>query len=290
MKEIQNLIRDNNLKVNRYSKNGKIIIVETENKKYVIQPKNPKNEIFNYLINRNFKYYPSIIDYDDKYELIEYIDEIDIPKEQKINDLINFVALLHSKTTYYKEIDVSDYKKLYEDLRNNVVYLLEYYNDIITIIDSKIYPSPWEYLLARNISLFFSNLKYCEDEIDAWYKMVEDSKKIRVSVIHNNLKLDHFLQNEANYLISWDKSRIDIPIFDLYKLYLNNFDNFDFSNILINYQKKYPLKKEELKLFLILINMPLKLEFNDTNYNLCINIKKEIDKLTKSHQLIEILQ
>lgn len=290
MKEIQNLIRDNNLKVNRYSKNGKIIIVETKNKKYVIQPKNQKNEIFNYLINRNFKYYPSIIDYDDKYELVEYIDEIDIPKEQKINDLINFVALLHSKTTYYKEIDVSDYKKLYEDLRNNVLYLLEYYNDIITIIDSKIYPSPWEYLLARNISLFFSNLKYCEDEIDAWYKMVEDSKKIRVSVIHNNLKLDHFLQNEANYLISWDKSRIDIPIFDLYKLYLNNFDNFDFSNILINYQKKYPLKKEELKLFLILINMPLKLEFNDTNYNLCIYIKKEIDKLTKSHQLIEILQ
>ena len=33
--------------------------------------------------------------------------------------------------------------------------------------------------------------------------------------------------------------------------------------------------------------MPSKIEFNDTEFNMCIKIGNEIDKLYKSHELIE---
>ena len=45
--------------------------------------------------------------------------------------------------------------------------------------------------------------------------MVKDKRKVRYVVVHNNLDLDHFLKGKNNYLISWDKSKIDLPIYDL---------------------------------------------------------------------------
>ena len=41
--------------------------------------------------------------------------------------MIDLVGLLHNKTTYYKEVDESDYKELYEDITNNIIHLNGYY-------------------------------------------------------------------------------------------------------------------------------------------------------------------
>ena len=59
---------------------------------------------------------------------------------------------------------------------------------------------------------------YSKNELEKWYELVKNSHKKRLVVLHNNLDLSHFLRNSKSYLISWDKSKIDIPIFDLYKL------------------------------------------------------------------------
>jgi len=287
MKQINNLLRKNNYKPKAYKKIGKNIVVETENGLLVVKPKVENQEIRNYLKTRNFDYYPSIINESNDYEITEYIDEISIPDDQKISDLITLTALLHSKTTHYKEVDEAEYKKLYEDLSNNIEYLFEYYSDIINIIDSKVYMSPSEYLLARNISSIFSSLKYCKIEINNWYKLIEEKRKMRVVVIHNNLSLDHYIKNTSDYLISWGKSKVDLPIFDLYKLYLKHCLDFDFYELFKKYEGIYPLKADERLLLMILINMPLKIEFNDTNYNMCKRVSEELDKLYKSHNIIE---
>ena len=146
--------------------------------------------------------------------------------------------------------------------------------------------SPPEYLLARNISIIFSSLEYCHNKINEWYKKVSNLRKIRVSVIHNNLNLSHFIKNNNDYLISWDKAKIDIPIFDLYKLYINHALDFDFSDILGKYEKIYPLKDDELDLLFILISIPSKIEFDKSNYLMCSIIGKELDKLYKTKKLV----
>ncbi len=287
MREIKEILKKNNIKVRSYQKMGSSILVEDESEKYVVRKHDYNKDIFNYLNSRNFNYYPKIYDSNDIYDIVEYIPEEHIPKEQKMNDLIKLISLLHSKTTYYKEVDEAEYKKLFEDIKNNCEYLYEYYTDLITIIESKVFMSPSEYLLASNITLIFDSIAYCQNKIEKWYNLVvEKSNKMRVCVIHNNLTLDHYLKNKNDYLISWGKSKIDIPIFDLYKLYVKNTLDFDFIDIFNLYEKEYPLKNDELLLFYVLISMPPKLENKISIYDSCVYIKKEIDKLIKTSNFI----
>ena len=201
-------------------------------------------------------------------------------------DLINLISLLHSKTTHFKEIDYEDYKQIYEDIKNNIEYLEDYYNEMIIIIESHVYMSPSEYLLARNISRIFISLNFCKNEIENWYNLIKDKTKQRVVVLHNNLDLSHFIKNDNSYLISWDKSKIGIPIFDLYILYKRHALDYDFSEILKNYEKNYPLKKEERILLFILIALPIKLEFNKSTYELTKEISNQMDIMYKTEKLI----
>lgn len=287
MKQINEILKKYKLKPNRYVKNGKATIVDTEIGRFVIKKNNSDKKIFNYLKSRNFNYYPKIInDLDEEYEISEYIEEIDYPNEQKMLDLINLISLLHSKTTHFKEIDYEDYKQIYEDIKNNIEYLEDYYNEMITIIESHVYMSPSEYLLARNISRIFISLNFCKNEIENWYNLIKDKTKQRVVVLHNNLDLSHFIKNDNSYLISWDKSKIGIPIFDLYILYKRHALDYDFSEILKNYEKNYPLKKEERILLFILIALPPKLEFNKSTYELTKEISKQMDIMYKTEKLI----
>lgn len=285
MKAINDLIRE--YKPNGYKKIKDVILVNTKDNKLIIKKKKTENNIYEYLNSRSFRYYPKIIGEDENYRITEYIDEVEAPEEQKIIDMIALVSLLHSKTTFYKEVDEADYKKIYEDVSGNIEYLNSYYIDLITIIESKVYMSPSEYLLARNISKIFASLNYCKNELEKWLEIIESKKKQRFVVLHNNLELDHYIRNNDSYLISWDKSKIDIPIFDLYKLYKKYALIFDFESILKEYERNYPLLKEEKLLFFILVTLPEKIEFTNKEYENTKIVSKQIDIIYKTEKLIE---
>ncbi|MBE6144002.1 MAG: hypothetical protein E7169_00285 [Firmicutes bacterium] len=279
MLSLKSILTKYTLKPYRYEKHGKTTYIDTNNGRFVIKKNNKDEEILNYLKSRNFDYIPSTIsNQEDEYEISEYIEETNIPIEQKIMDLIDLVSLLHNKTTHYKEVGIEYYKQIYEDISNNIAYLYSYYTDLITMIENKVFMSPSEYLLARNITKIYASLNFSKLEIDKWYELVKDKKKDRFVVIHNNLDLSHFLRNDASYLISWDKSRIDKPIFDLYKLYKRHLNDIDFSEVLTRYERNYPLLEEERILLFILITLPDKIDLEDDEYEMT----KKIDYLVSS--------
>ena len=290
MIEIKKLLERNNIKVSGYKKVGNNIIVSNRNNKYFIKRGIYNKKVMEYLDSRDFNFYPDIYDYDDKYQILRYIEDSNIPKEKKINDLVNIVSILHKKTSFYKEVDEVEYKTLYEDLLNNCNYLKDYYNDLITIIDSKTFMSPPEYLLASNITLIFDSINYCENKINNWYELIkkqEKTRRMRVCVIHNNLSLNNYIKSDKDYLINWDKAKIDMPIFDLYKLYLRCNNDYDFIEIFRNYEKNYHLNDDELTLLYILISMPNIIKFDKNNYDMCVYINRKINKLKKTSKLIE---
>ena len=285
--KINQALKKYSLVPNRYEKLGNVKIVDTNSGRYVYKEKKLNLDIFDYLRTRSFDYMPSIINdpADDDYQMTVYLEDLGIPKEQKVLDMILLVALLHSKTTHYKEVDIDDYEQMYDDLDNNINYLYGYYTDLITIIESKVYMSPSEFLLARNIGTIYQTIDSCKDRLENWHKLVKEKRKQRNVVLHNNLKLDHFIRNENPYLISWDKAKIGSPVFDLYKLYKNHALDFEFSDILREYENHYPLMEDEKELFFILISLPDIIEFNDSEYNTCQKISREIDTIFKSQYI-----
>lgn len=287
MKQISEILKKYKITPQRYINNGKVTIIDTEIGRFVVKKNNKSKKIFDYLKSRSFNYYPRVIsEENEEYEIAEYVEDLDYPDEQKMLDLINLVSLLHNKTTHYKEVDYDDYKKIYEDIKNNIEYLESYYTDIITLIETHVYMSPSEYLLARNISRIYNALNFCKNEIDIWYELVKEKTKQRVVVLHNNLDLSHFFKTDISYLISWDKSKIGIPIFDLYILYKRHALEFDFSEILRYYEQNYPLQKDERKLFFILIALPPKIEFNKSVYEMTKEISRIMDVQYKTEKLI----
>ncbi len=285
MTKISEILRKHNLSTIRIEKIKKVTIIDTGEKKYVFKKGNINNEILEYLKSRNFDYMPTIVE-NNEYQITKYIKGLNIPKEQKIIDLIKLTALLHSKTTHYKEINLDYYEEIYNDLDNNLNYLYTYYTDLITIIESKIYPSPSEQLLERNISKIYDTISNSKERLSKWHNLIKNKTKERKVVIHGNLHLDHFIRNENSYLISWDKSRIDSPVFDLYKLYKNHALDFDFKPLLKIYENTYPLTKDEKELFYILISQIEPIKQSKKEYEKCKNISCILDTIYKTEKLI----
>ena len=187
----------------------------------------------------------------------------------------------------YKEIDLDNYKFLYEEINNEITESYNYYNTVMDNIDATIYMSPSNYLISRNISLIYSAINYAKRSIDYWYKLIENKRRIRLVTVHNNLSLEHYLKNDKPYLISWDKSKIDMPIYDLINLYHNHYLEFDFTELLDIYLSKYPLTKEEIILFLTIISIPKKIIYNNSEYKNVLNIRRQLDYIYKTSELVK---
>lgn len=291
---INNILNKHALNPIKYTIKNNVTIVETDKGHVVFKKKkndsrNNVNHLYSYLSSRSFNFYPNLINHDDRddYDMYEYIEEVDTPDEQKALDIINLIGLLHNKTTFYKEVNEDTYKEIYEKIKKELDYLYNYYNDLIIIVERSIYMSPKEYLFARNISKIFSCLTFCNIELDKWLDFVRDNKKQRVVTLHNNLNLDHLIRSNEPYLISWDKSKKDIPIYDFYNFYRNHYLDLDFNDLFDEYNTKYPLLEEEKQLLLIMLSIPPKIEFVDNELESCKTIRKQLDYIYKTEELVK---
>lgn len=287
MRNIRHILDKYELHPTRYQVKGKVTFVDTDRGSYAMKEmEHDQEEIWNYLRSRNFLYYPEIIRYEDNILVTKKEQDIAMPREQKAADLTDLMALLHHKTTHYKEVDISDYKELYEDISNNIFYLQTYYDDMMSVIESHVVMSPSEYLLARNITLVYSALAFAKDTLEKWYDMIKDKRKQRMVVLHNHLELSHFIRNQNAYLTSWDKAKFGIPIFDFYKFYKKHGLEFEFDELLKRYERAYPLLEEERLLLFILIALPDKIEWDDSEYVMCQKVSNMIDMMYKTEQFI----
>lgn len=285
MKQYRNILDKNGLRVSKYTIKGKATIVDTPLGQFVLKEDKGK-DIYKYLSSRNFEYFPKIVDYDNDKIMFEYLDNIDYDDSQKAFDIMHIVALLHSKTTYYKEVDYDEYKKIFENLKEQINYINNYYIDITNMIESKVYMSPSEYLIIRNISKIFSCIYYCNNELDNWYELVKNKKRKRVVTLHNNLKLDNLIKNKDIYLTSWENSKIDLPIYDLVDFYNRYALEFDFSILFEEYERIFPLLEEEKLLMNILISIPSKLTLNNNEFDMIKDARNILDKIYKTELLL----
>jgi len=274
----------------RVTKKKKVTILDSTSGSFVIKSKdNDKvKEAYNYLLSRNFDYFPRLANnMRSDVNVFEYIDDTPMPIEQKASDMIDIVALLHNKTTYYKEITEDKYKEIYEGLSNNINYTKNYYDTLYYRLIEEVIPSPSHYLLLRNMYKIFAALEFCNEELENWYEMVKLEKKQRVAFVHNNLETEHFIRNTKGYLISWEKSKIDSPILDLINFYQKDYMKLDFESLFSKYMRNYPLSDEEQKLLFIVLSIPPMIKLDGKEYDVTSRVRKELDYIFKTENLVQ---
>ena len=274
----------------KYIIKGNIKILKCNNCDYVIKKRDTHDNLtntHNYLKSRGFNNYVPIIDANrNGYHVYPYIIENKVPYEQKSNDLAKLSALMHAKTSYIKDVNQSTFDNIYNDIDNNIEYLKEYYSKLYDDTFYKRYYNPFESLFMDTYSKINNALVFSKSELDSWYQLVESKKSERVSLVHNDLRNDHLLKGEEDYLISFDKSKIDTPVLDLYNFYQNEYNKVNFSEVLKTYLYHNELTSDELKLFFILISIPKEIKLEKNNYNNLKNYYNILDYINKSEELI----
>jgi len=274
----------------RYTIRGKVMILNTTSGDLVVkEKKNDKNmrELYNYLVSRNFTNFPTLID-DARSDVnvYEFLDSVSMPLEQKALDLIDLISNLHNKTTFYKSVTEDTFKEIFDNIKANIDYLKVYYDEWYEKIKKDIYMSPSNYLFIRNAYKIFASLDFCLHELDEWFSIVKEQSKKRVCLIHNHLCLDHFLKNDKDFLISWEDSRVDSPVMDLYHLYKCEYFDTSFDVLLNRYFEKVRLTEDEKKLFFILISIPKKIEFFENEFKSTQSVREALDYLFITESLV----
>lgn len=272
----------------RYTIKGKTTLLETTSGDFIIKEKNKDlKELYNYLDSRNFNNYAKLIDASrSDVNVFEYVNDTKMPLEQKGIDLIDIISNLHNKTSYFKDVSEDKYKSIYEDIKSNINYLTNKYNIMYDKGFNEEFMSPSTYLFMRNYYKLNEILTFASNELDNWYNLVSQEHKVRVSVVHNNLALEHFLKGEKEALISWDNYLIDTPVIDIAKLYKNEWENINFSEVFKRYLYRFPLLEHEKKLLFILISLPININKASDEFGICEELSHLFNYIFKTEELI----
>lgn len=259
-------------------------VICNNDKKYVYKSKvKNKDKIFKYLKSKGFENYLEYERETEKYEIYPFLKEVEIPQEDKAQELIYLLSLLHIKTTTYQEIDVTETQEIYENNQNKIQELRKMYYELQDSIETKIFMSPEEQLLMNNISNFYKALNYAEHKLEAWYKEKKQEKTERTTQLHNNISLKHFLiSTEKKVIIDWEQSSRGQVIYDFLNFYKNEFNNLEMISLFKLYQSKYMYTKSEQLLFESLIAIPPKIEFNNTHIINTINTRIAVNYVNKT--------
>ena len=265
------------------------ILTLRDGKKIVLKEKN-NNVIkaYNYLENRNMDCFVPIIDNNrDTFYVYPYLVDNNTLKEQKALDIAKTVGLMHAKTSFFKDVDKSKYDDIYDSILDNINYIKEYYSSLYDSIIFKEYYNPFENLFIDYYSKINNACEFSLNELEKWHDLIFDKEKQRVTLVHNNLRLSHFIENDNNnYLISFDKSKIDSPIIDLVTFYKNEYDNINFVEVFEKYLYSFNLNSDELDLFFSLISLPWKVSVTNNHYIDTSKLYELIHYLNKTEELI----
>ena len=93
-------------------------LIEKNNQKLVYKiKKNNKDNLYNYLRIKDFDNFLLPLEVTQEYEVYKYIDEKNIPAEDKAVELVNLLSLLHTKTTAFQEVNQEKVDEQYQTIK-----------------------------------------------------------------------------------------------------------------------------------------------------------------------------
>ncbi|PLS16879.1 spore coat protein YsxE [Bacillus sp. M6-12] len=182
---------------------------------------------------------------------------------EKHNKMFRELARLHSlsakEITVNKETREHHYEKISAQWKKQKEFLSEF----IKHCEKKWYMSPFELHFCMYYTDIFQALTYAEKKLDEWYDKSKDSAKIRTVITHGKVSAQHFIQDERGYghFINFENTKTVPPHFDLLPFLRKSTSAYpqacdDCVGWLYNYFKYFPLKEDEMLLFLSYLAHP----------------------------------
>ncbi|MDD3999843.1 MAG: hypothetical protein PHX62_02980 [Bacilli bacterium] len=207
-------------------------------------------EKYNFLYNQGIKnvIYPIknqmgefVSDYNnEKYFIMDYLNEHNIIKEIKVVNLLDELTSLHNQTLFKRQLSV-------QFSRRKMELLFEYLQYKFNVLEAYI-----RTLETRNFDEFsipvLKNYRYmldCKKIMGHLHRRlisdIKEKKSVYYAFVHNNPKTSHLLVDRGHrYLTSIEKAKVGITSLDLAKFYINSVDvNVDLKTMVVQYFGKY---------------------------------------------------
>lgn len=247
------LYNNYNLKIKKTQENSpktKLLYCEKD-KCYIIKELDANSErIYEYLYNLGVEnvIYPElnsenkfITKKKDKYiYLSNYYKSTNNINEKRIIDLFDELKVLHSKTSYPKELSPEKYRKKFDEISKRLDFKFKFIEEYIRSlenrkIDSQVYRILDKYHIILNAKKELIRLQ------KRLILNIKDHETIDYVFIHNNPKSEHLVYVRGNrYLTSIEQGKMGVSSLDYAKFYIENSNtNLDIKTIICNELLKY---------------------------------------------------
>lgn len=283
MNDLKEIIEKYNFRVYGIKEKGNVKIIDTDKGKYVLKKKKRDDlrDIFKYLNGKQFSNFVNTIsDDEDEYDIYPFLEDNYLTEEEKITEIAHLMSFLHNKTTTYRKVHIDDIKKFYETETEKLNYFEKYYESLRNQMEEEYFLAPSKYLFLRNYTFYSQAIYYAREFLEKWYNIMTTKENKRVALTHNQLDTTHLLESNIPYIISWEKAKIDSPLYDFYYFYNKNYQKVDMQEIFSIYNTRYELLEEEKYLLFYQLLLPKKIEWQ----------KKEIENVKvvyESHKYLK---
>lgn len=186
-----------------------------------------------------------------------------LPNEVKENrnerqlQLFRELARLHTLSVSDLKINKEEKEQHYEQTLERLDKENEFIEGFIEECENRWYMSPFELLFCMYYHDINQALRFSKNKLKEWYERTSEDEKARVVITHGKISTEHFLYDDRGYgyFANFENSKQASPIHDLLPFLSRSLNTLpkkqeDCITWLYTYFKFFPLKEEELLLFL----------------------------------------
>lgn len=208
-------------------------------------------------------------------------------EEEEKNDhaftLFKQLGELHARTVKEEKITSENVDQFTEQLKEKWKKRNEDLSQYVEQCENKVYMSPFELYFCTFYQEMIRASEFALRKLDEWQERMEDKKTYRIVFTHGKPSFKHFLYNVEGHgmFINLERSSYLPPIYDLLYFFYRSCNTYPISSDdrfqwFQTYRSHFPLKDEELALFITQLAYPEKMYQVVTKYRTNKASKNEI--------------
>lgn len=184
-------------------------------------------------------------------------NELKEDHDERHKQMFRELARLHALSAQEVPVDREERTQFYERTMKEWEKDGEFLDGFLEQCEQRTYMSPFELLYCLCYNDIRQALRFSVRKFSEWYEKVKDLEKGRMILVHGKISPEHFLYDERGFgfFSNFEESRLGSPLHDLLPFlsrivqkYPKKYD--ECIDWLYTYFKFFPLREEEMSLFL----------------------------------------